>query len=284
MNNWERLKEKGFLILEDAMPNQCWFDEFYKVADELIDTMDEELTLEWRSAAQDWLKKNDNHDYFCGVPACYRDRTKQSGKRDKVYIQWIYELFLSEQFQATKVAKLPASKILGQYLLELQKRCSEHLQPLMEQLFQTYPDFKKRFHHDRPLPIVMKLVRYNYNENRFATNPHFDKSGISMLLNSNDEKVRWRIGEGNPCPLSSLHAPMEYPQDRETNHPILLIPGLFLQSAGIDVEPTPHCVLPVKNRRHRHSIIAFLMIPHTKNADTMMTDAPTVHDALFEVS
>lgn len=280
MSHLQALRDVGHVVLESAMPSRRWFEELYEATDVLIDELSDAMRSDWQRAALAWLAEGDNDSYFCGVPAAFKDRSGVAGKRNKVYLQWFLEFSRSEFFKNTMVAKLPSARLVSLGIAELHHRCSEHLAPLMSEMMRAYPEFTQRYTSDRPLPISLKLVRYNRSPGKFATDPHFDKSAVSMILQADDPKVHWRIGQGNPCRISQMTAPFEYPDNADAPSPVILFPGLSLQAAGVDIPPSPHFVLPVEDRPYRHSIIAFLIVPHLSNADSLDTTAPTIHDAL----
>ncbi|NER97247.1 MAG: hypothetical protein F6J86_25950 [Symploca sp. SIO1B1] len=249
-----------------------------------MDKLSDQVRQEWREAAFEWLAKGDNDSYFCGVPAAFRDRAKTEGKRNKAYLQWLLEFSVSPQFAATQVSKFPAMKTITEKLTELHHYCAGQMTPILSELIDVYPQFGERYDPRRPLPLVFKVVRYNHSPGRFATDPHFDKSGLSAILQADDPRVMWRVGKGNPCRLSQAIAPFDYPEDPTAPSPSIIFPGLCLEEAGLEVSPTPHFVLPVEERNYRHSVIAFLLVPHLTNPDNMNTTAPVIQDALYEVA
>ena len=283
MSYVERFRRDGHAVFDRFLPSRIWFDELYAAADLLIEELTDELAAEWRQAAFDWLAEGDNGSYYCGVPPAYRDRAGIAGKRNKAYIQWCLEHARSPRFAATRVARLEPVRILSRKMTELHEICSGAFESILADFAEPYPQLVARFDEGRPLPIVFKLVRYNQSPNRFATDPHFDKSGLSMILRADDETVRWRIGQGNPCRISEMSAPFEYPRDHAEPNPAVVFPGLCLEAAGVDVAPTPHFVLPVEQKRYRHSTIAFLVVPHLEGTDDLDTQAPFIHDALTQV-
>jgi hypothetical protein len=145
------------------------------------------------------------------------------------------------------------------------------------------PEHLALYAEDRPLPIIIKMIRYNNSPEQFATDPHYDKSSLSLILNADDDEVRLRLGYGRNCPLSSMFTPLQYPESAQEPNSCVMIPGLCLELAGIDLPPTPHCVMPVDKAAHRHSIIAFLLVPHLEGTDGLDTQAPYVHDVMTNI-
>lgn len=283
MSYLDMLLHDGFAVFERLLPSRDWFDDLYRITDVLMDSLSDEVAAEWRQSAFDWLSEEDNASYFCGAPPAYRDRAGTEGKRNKAYIQWCLEYARSRQYAETGVASMAHARELTAKLELLHAICSETYVNVLADFEADYPEFVGRYDPERPLPILFKLVRYNRSPRRFATDPHFDKSGFSIILRADDEKVQWRLGKGNPCRISTMTAPIEYPADSADPNPAILFSGLCLEAVGVKVPPTPHFVLPVEQKKYRHSIIAFLLVPHV-DTDNLVTDAPYIQDALMAVA
>jgi hypothetical protein len=279
----EAMKTEGYAMFDRVLPDRIWFERTYQLFDELVDGLTDESIEDLRAGAFAWLAVGDNDSYYCGVPSSFRDRKGLSGKRDKAYLQWCLEFARSPQFAATTAGQSPAMRELSERLEELESVCSRLYMDVLREIGAEHPEYLALHAEDRPLPIIIKMIRYNNSPEQFATDPHFDKSALSLILNADDDEVRWRVGRGRNCPLSSMFTPMEYPASAEEPNSCVMIPGLCLELAGVELPPTPHFVMPVVTGEHRHSIVAFLLVPHLQGTDGLSTQAPFVHDIMTNI-
>lgn len=195
-----------------------------------------------------------------------------NGKDVKSYLQWTLE-FSNYVFNQDNSYRRISSK-----LEELQETCSTYFWQVIEEISIEIPGIRNLYVKNRHLPIVFKIIRYRQDKSRLATPPHFDKSSLSMILDSDDNKVQWRVGKGNNCLLSKMHSPFNYPQNPNDKNHTILFPGLCLRSANIEIDPTPHFVMPIYEKPIRHSLIAFLLIPHLKDTEFLETKATYIQD------
>ncbi len=284
-NYLNKFEDRGYAVFNGVLPSMRWFEGVYEDFDRFIDSVESEPEkgLQLRRYAQEWLKEDDHDYYYCNVPCSYRNRLVNDRKRDKVYLQWCYDFSRSALFRGSAIGQESNTIRLCEKLEELEYICSPIFRDCIDDLGRTFPAFAARFDTNRALPVIFKLVRYSLSPLRFATDPHYDKSALSLILNSDDAHVNWKIGKGHSCRLSDMAAPFDYPEDRDQPTDTILFPGLCLRAMDVAVDPAPHCVMPVTDRPYRHSIIAFLLIPGLGNMDALDTQAVYQHDILPEI-
>lgn len=280
---FEILDTDGYVVFDRSLPDRRWFESIYQLYDDFVDGLTPESSAELRQSALAWLQTKNMYNYYCGAPAGFRDRHGMSGKRDKSYLQWCRPFARSAEFTATVAAGTDAMQKLCRRLDYLESVCARLFQGVLDDIGQRYPDYLSRYDPERPLPIIIKMLRYNRNPSQFATDPHNDKSALSLILHADDSSVRWRIGRGKNCPLSAMVAPFAYPESPTASNHSVLFSGLCLEDAGVELPPTPHFVMPVERGDYRHSVVAFLLTPDLPSTATMSTQASFVHDIMENI-
>lgn len=275
--NYEKLlSEKGYVVIEDILPPRIWFDEMYSLFDSIISSMTAQSEGELKESYENWLI--DNEKYYCGVPLGYRKRTGENGKDFKIYLQWCYDFSESSHFKINDSEIYNMLKKLYSFFRVLEECCSSIFLKAIKDIGFKYPHFANYFTLDRKLPIIFKIIRYEQKSDNLGTPPHYDKSALSMILDSNDQKVNWKIGQGTNCLLSSMHSPFEYPKDPKAYNHAILFPGLCLKEVDVDILPSPHFVMPIRDKVYRHSIVSFLLVPNLEGTEHLDTKAKYVND------
>jgi hypothetical protein len=216
----------------------------------------------------------------------FRDRHGRKNKRAKDYLQFCLSYAHSDAFREAKIANIPEVRELFEKLSDLHFRCVELFAGTVEGICAGSLQLRDRIQPPGNLSlIVIKMLRYSPQAARFATEPHFDKSALSLLLDSDDNEVRYRVAKYElPVRLSQFVAPCEYRSNVGVPGPATIISGLCLREIGLRrFQPSPHFVLPVTGRR-RHSVVAFLLVPGLEGTDQMSTYVDFVNDCLQGVS
>lgn len=268
----EALTDHGCSVSQGRLPSREWFEGLYQRYDALsaLAASNSALANAWEKLVQQWLSESDNRSYFCGVPASYRDKSERSGKRDKEYIQYIRQFFESPIYRTSDLREISEFLEFEEYIHELNEICAEIFGSGVGSILGTYPDLRNRLVGDSRGPaIVIKILRYNPNPQRFGTGPHFDKSALSILMHSSDSNVQYRLCRymGESLKYSDLTAPIEYPALASEKNASVLIAGSCLRAVGaLKFPPTPHSVLPIAGSKPRHAVVAFLLLPHLDTA------------------
>jgi hypothetical protein len=116
---------------------------------------------------------------------------------------------------------------------------------------------------NRSFPVILRLIRYEPGP-AIATPLHFDKSALTLHMNSNDSSGdRFLIGPGGRRDISITDLVPIGGRKNETGatHAIVF-PGLFLNTIGFDyLPPTPYAALGMPNSQYRHTLVAFWLVP-----------------------
>jgi hypothetical protein len=279
------LASQSYVVFKGALPNRCWFNNLYNTYDDVSRLLLETPALldEWHRCVESWQRIRDTRQFFCGTPTDFRDRSTRADKRDKEYLQYSLDFATSSAFRDSVLSRNCAVVRLFGMLEELHFACADLFFRVIDSITAEVPEAKSRLLYDgRLAPIIIKVLRYNRRPERFATDPHFDKSALSLLLNSDDKSVSYRLGRYVPSEIrySELFAPIEYPPNDDQWNDAVLISGLCLREVGLSaLPPTPHSVLPVQDRDVRHSVVAFYLVPYLDTTH-MTTNAPYINDLL----
>lgn len=258
-------KSQGYHEMLNESCGQEYFSEVYSQLDSLSNFIDNHP--EWAKVLyeidQEYVKSHENSLYG-SPPIGYVDDSK-SGKNKKTYFHFTVDYFNLINNKHPEV--ISDSKEFGSLLKSLRdltKISEQKFEVAIKSIGATI-DLSKVLHtEDGKLLILTKVVRYEPSE-KAASNPHFDFSGLSFLLdnNENDECESLLIApyKENLVAEDFSMPTRKYKKDASTSS-LLLIPGLALQYLDLPIHPTPHGVL--KQNKKRYAIIVFAMTPNTK--------------------
>jgi len=278
-----RLSANGFHIFRDSIPSRRWFEALYVAFDEVLTAIlnSEALESEWHRCVSEWQDEADTESYYCNVPADFRDRSGRADKRDKSYLQFTLDFAMSDAFANSQLSERDDVRKLFGMLEQLHFLTAELFFKAIKAIDAVAPGTaSKMVERTRLAPIVIKLLKYNRNESRFATDPHFDKSALSLVLHSDDPQPTLKIASSRHTRprYSEFFVPMKYPADALSKNSALLINGICLNAIGLEAfPPTPHSVPPVTDRPHRFSVVAFYLVPHL-DTSKLCTVAPFMND------
>lgn len=269
-----KLQNFGYIETPNILPTHEFFCQLYSAFDDFIALLlkNSELEILINNIAEDWRKLADHESFYAGAPPKFQDRTRRDDKAEKIYLQFCLEYFLFFSRYKSIYQQYPEVKKLYDLLLRAHYAALQVFRPFVELLSVTNPGLEKVLLPKTCVPPVMlKLVRYEPSGN-LGTAPHHDKSALTLLMNSDDQgNEKFAVGrcEDGWLKLSDLKPPLrQKPNERGA----ILFPGMCLREAGFErLQPSPHCVLPVLGRKRRHSLIAFLLVPHLKT-DALVTN------------
>jgi hypothetical protein len=276
------LLTSGYHVFPDVLPSHNWFARIYQCFDEIAEIVARNpLMLEsWDAAVAKWHAENENKAFFCGVPPKFKDRAERKGKRNKAYIQYCLDFACSKSYANSPLGSVSAISELFRHMEDLHFRCLEVFAETLRAVCDG-SEALGRFHkRGRLSPIIFKLLRYNPDERRFGSGPHYDKSALSALLHSDDDAPTYRVGphRDQPFRYSELIAPIVYPSSREALNSAVVLCGACLQEVGLErFRPSPHSVKPIVGSKRRHSIVAFQLAPFL-NTDGLVTKAQYIND------
>lgn len=247
------------------------YQKIYNCFNYLISLISKERSVEQAIIDSEEDFKKLYRGIFCGAPSGYRDCNKISGKRDqKEYFQYSneYHKLFKKKYNSI-LEKFSFFNLFLEYLEQIDKKSKEVLNTAINDLESNVPGLKKvLFENRRELTVIIKVLRYHGN-NTLCTSPHYDKSGLTVVLDNNDvENDRFIIGPHMEQFDSSKLIPTTQPRNNLNSDSTFgfLFPGACLRKAGLPFDPIPHAVLPAKTP-FRYSIIAFCLVPNLDTSD-----------------
>jgi hypothetical protein len=273
----EQLHHRGYFFTDLHVPSQRWFTDLYALFERLLEELDRDSGASSRFNKLCIDFSQDQKEKWNGIPFGIKDRTTRQDKHEKIYFQWSFEFGEELRKHDLHLPSIEAIHQKFQVLNDLIQACA---QSNMTDLFPT------TFQPQTPtFPIVFKMVKYLPRGNRWATNPHCDKSILSWVLDSNDDKCTFLVAPHSlNIQLSHLQNPMNWlPDSQVQSKPAVAFPGLMAEGYEPPLLASPHAVLPVSANTVRYSCIAFLIQPNIGTFDEM-TDVPYHNDLKMEVT
>ncbi|MCL5875227.1 MAG: hypothetical protein M1114_02030 [Candidatus Dependentiae bacterium] len=275
-NIYQSIREQAFCEFSNDMYLKNDYEALYRNFGLFIDRMDSDPDFAERisKSEQAFLADSELRNRYCAAPPSYRDPRRNSSKRhDKVYFQFISEYY---DFVKDKYSDLLVSSCEFEQFMEGMKRLDEVSKKLfgqaLNQLENDIPDIREKIYGDYDkLTVISKIVRYEKSE-KWGTTPHFDKSTLTLIWDSNDDDNDCLLicKDSNNYSMQSLIKPERMYAHQEESTSALLITGLALPAIGMDINPTLHGVAPIKSD-YRYAVISFLLAPHV-DMSQMKTD------------
>lgn len=258
-------QSQGYHEMLNEYCGQEYFTGVYSQFDSLDDFIDKHP--EWAKILyevdQEYVKSHENSLYG-GPPIGYVDDTK-SGKNKKTYFHYTDDYFkLISNKHPELITGSKEFESLLKSLRDITKISEQKFAGAIKSISPTIDLSKVLYTKDKKLLILTKIVRYDPSEVA-ASNPHFDFSGLSFLLDNNEndgcESLLIAPYKENLATEDFFVPTRKHKKDASTSS-LLLIPGLALQHLDLPIHPTPHGVL--KQNKKRYAIIVFAMTPNTK--------------------
>jgi len=266
----------GFSLTQSHVPSQYWFQDLYASYAKFLDVLSTDRVLRdaFDKASSDF--SSSLGDSWNSIPFGVVDRTIRVDKHDKIYLQWSRDY---NEFLEKSGLLIPCLESLQSKLTLLHDLLQEFAEDVVSKLIPDFGFAKGGVQY----PIVVKLVKYiSTNSNRWATNPHQDKSIWSWILDSSDEECSLLIGpHTEELNLSNLAVPESWlPRRKWATKPAIEFPGLMANLSGLAMRASPHCVKPLKDGTIRYACIAFLILPNL-GLFNAQTDVPYIDDIQF---
>lgn len=279
-NPLDQLKQNGFVEIKNTHATKYDYNGIYRDFEQVIleAQMDEEFA-DALIALEEAFQNTNYKKIFCGAPAGYRNCTAEPRKHDnKKYFQFSaeYHDFVRKNHEHVLDA-YPILKTFFDKLKHIDSSSKLLFKDIIESLRETHPAVVTAMYGDRrDLTVIIKVLSYDTCLTELSTSPHYDKSGLTIILD-NDDKVNDRLvlsSYQEKFDFEKLRAPERKFDDNNNYTSALFILGSLLQQQGIDLKPTPHAVLPSQSEHKRHSIIAFALLPNidTTGVQTMIID------------
>lgn len=253
---------KGFAAIPRPVAKDVW-RRLYRALDEYSHpeaTADRSVTV--HAAAADWLEERGLRRFYSGVFAPYfKDTTAEPGKDKKKTFQFfeVYYRFLNQEradlFEDERFRQLVDGSMAALYSVHAA------VHPFVAELRDVNPELYRALSPENALPPVsLRLLRYERTDS-LGIRPHIDKSGLTVILDSDDpaDETNLVFGPLDPSLSASLDSfrPLTCRQDES-----LIFFGGGLRAAGFqECRPLPHTVRPFR-RAVRHSAVFHWFLPN----------------------
>jgi hypothetical protein len=261
---WRTILERGAAPIPAPLPSGVWA-RLYDAFDTFSDFVEEhhEYANVFDTTARAWQSESGLALHFSGYFSPYfRDRVGQTGKDQKKIFQFCepYFRYLAdyhpELLSIASFARLAEGSLAALYAVYsavFPLICS--LGHLNEKLLSAL------LPRNTMPPISIRLLRYN-GDSHFFTNPHVDKSAITIITDTDDPADDPCLVFAPPAvaqPLLSQFAPIQ----KGKNESLLFLGAAAREAGFADFRPAPHAVRPSREQRVRHSAIFFWLLPGT---------------------
>ncbi len=247
------------------MGRRVW-DRLYRALDAYVEVSRERPDELAHEEARRWFERRPDWKFYKGAFApCFKDANGDSHGTDRKQTFQLCEMyyrFLNEQrpelLEGDEFRHLVDGAMAAMYSVHAA------IQPLVVALSGSAPQLYRALNPVGALPPVsLRLLRYERNDG-LAIRPHVDKSGLTVILDSDDPPDRPNLILGplnavEPVKLSSF-----VPAVKGKNEALMFF-GAGLRAAGFEqCAPLPHTVAAVKTAV-RHSAVFHWFLP---NLDT----------------
>lgn len=264
-NLWLHIMQEGFATVPSPLSKTAW-NRIYALFDAFVDSvsLDPSAMQAFNDSAKEWQVRSGLSPYFASYFSPYfRDTNHKQGKDQKRIIQMCepYSRYL-DQAKSPLLDNHFYRALLDGLMAALYSTVAA-IEPLLGELREDYPDVYNALVPDANLPpVALRLLSYS-SDNAFATNPHVDKSAVTVIVDTDDPIEDPKLVYAPPtvigtCPKLSHFRPVM----RAENGAVMFL-GAALQQAGYsEFTPLPHAVRPFRSAGLRHSAVFFWLLPH----------------------
>jgi hypothetical protein len=269
-------KNSGYLEVKNTYLTLPFYTKLYEAFDLFIEEFKQNIYLQLQlSQAEQNFRASDVGKFFCSVPLGAKDRTQYGEKDSRYYFQFTQKY--AHMLKKTLPNLFLQNPILNDFFdkLEIVHQSCEHMfDQILHHLHGQDSVLDKAMRKEEKMAIVLKIVTY-YGENNSGSLPHYDKSGLTLILDNDDEGPESFVF----CPYraqfeSSKLAPVTRLYQKNTfQSSAVLIPGTLLKHLGSQIMPTPHAVRSFQ-KTVRHALIAFAL---TLDTDVSGVSSQIIH-------
>ena len=273
---WQEVFARGVARIAPPLPAWVW-QHLYDALDAFADFVaaNPEYATVFDTTAKAWQAERGLE--FSGYFSPYfRNRIGQAGKDQKYIFQICEPYFRYLADRHPRLLALPAFARLADAALAVLYSLHAAMLPLMSSLRDAHPGLHAALMQGEVMPpVVLRLLHYR-GDGRFFTDPHVDKSAVTVIVNTDDP-------EDDPC---LVFAPStvgtlllsEFRPVRKRQDEAIVFLGAAGREAGLSgCAPAPHAVRPSRVPRTRHSAIFFWLLPGI-DLKSFSTAVPFVDD------
>lgn len=260
----KQLQERGLIEINNTDMIKNDYHKLYNDFDSFINLIDTNPTFaaNLNKSEKEFLINQEQKKRYCGAPPSYRDPQIHKSKRfNKIYFQYIKEYH--DQLKLNYMLPDSANIFLNN-MHKLDSIAKIYFGKVLDQLEDNQLNIKKLLYgNNNELTVISKIVRYKKDPLfKWGTTPHFDKSALTLIWNSDDDDNESLIvcEEPNSPSIDKLHKPQRIYADQNNASSTILIVGSAAQNTGLNIKPTLHGVTDFK-KDYRHAVISFLLVP-----------------------
>lgn len=268
----DALRTQGFFEIANRQFVKKDYNNLYRAYGHFIDVMsiNPEISTIIAQSEAEFFQIKEVENRYCSAPPSYRDPTRHAKKiNNRIYFQFIKEHYDLLLRRYPKIfLENPSLLNFFETLLIVDRMAKEYFTGILDDLEKIHPTIKSAMYGaHRELTVITKIVRYQHI-NDWHEKPHFDKSGLTLIWDSDDDNHdSLMVCSNNHEPKKeALKLPHRLFGKEKDISSALLITGLCLGTVGFDLKPTLHYVGPIKNQ-YRHSLISFLLVPDIDTKD-----------------
>jgi hypothetical protein len=196
------LQKEGYIEIKNPYVTKSFFRDIYSDFEGMIHQANQDpvfrkalVTLEESFRASSYQK------IFCGAPAGYRDRGKKAEKDKKQYFQFSREYYaLVKEKHSDILERYPLLKDFFDKLAFVDYASKMMFKRIMHRFSKRHQTLSSVMYGQRSdLTVLIKVLAYDGASQESGTSPHYDKSGLSLILD-NDDQGKER--KGKSCALS----------------------------------------------------------------------------------
>lgn len=262
---WQDILNNGFARIPMPLPKSVW-SRLYTTFDEFSASLDDDpdAIKSFDTEAKNWQATSGLSKFFGGYfSPYYRDTTKQEGKDKKRIVQLCepYYRYLYDR-NSSLLANKFYREMLDSLMAAMYASCAA-IRPLLQELKDVDEQVYNALIPDSSLPpVAIRLLSYDA-DSVLATNPHVDKSAITVIVDTDDSPDDPKLVFGEPEPPGGVWKLSQFkPFPKDANESIAFLGAALKQAGHTRFRSLPHAVRPFTATAVRHSAVFFWLLPN----------------------
>lgn len=269
---WSQILDSGIGVISAPRSKDSWrhLYSLYDAFVEYVGNHPAKLPL-FNETAKKWQSESGLKQFFSGYFSPYfRDTTDTEGKDNKQTIQFCEPYYRYLYQERSELLEIESFRRLADGLMSHMLSCFSAVVPTVSALGEFEQSlYQALVPRSAMPPIALRLIRYS-SDKVFATNPHVDKSAITVIADTDDAEDDPLLVFGPTTFVGQLKLSDFVPVQKRSDESLILL-GAAPREAGFSkFRPSPHAVLPILTKKVRHSAIFFWLMPYLdlENFDT----------------
>jgi hypothetical protein len=278
ISTWRDILTNGVARVPTPLPKTAWrnlYESFGLFIDRL--SVKNESSGIFDQTAKHWQHDSGLRLHYSGYfSPYYRDRTEQAGKDNKRVVQFCEPYYRYLYRQAPDLLAIPEYRNLAQGMMSALYSAFATYLPIIKSLAEVDCELSRLLlaAGETP-PVALRLIRYE-SDNFFFTNPHVDKSAVTVILDSDEPSEHGCLVFAPPqteSPKLSEFAPVA----KKDGEALLFLGAAPRQASHMWASPAAHAVRPLSTPTTRHVAIFFWLLPGI-DLSTFSTAVPYEND------